>query len=1369
MLFIPCCFGALITIYLFVGQFSTSTKQADIETRIQVYISTAVYELTRGSANTRKAIEALEAAHGPNAHTDGSVLERKITASRDFINGARRFISVALSHQTPIRTAALPGAYNTSVELLRWKQKLSASQSLTAPDVTKQWKTYADSVRQLRDALNLDPQRNEALTLIPTLLAEGILAYHEKDYIAAREKFAEVIRKNPNCGPFPRVGLGLCLLKLGHFAVAKKAFQRAIALDKENPNPTALSALAFIDANQHALETRMGKVEDRPPEEVAAALKLAENVAKFAVGRCANAQAYLELAHITMNTWTEHVSGSDSLMGALTRGSDKLVLLNVHKDKLPTLYPGEHMKVRVPTKDITRLISIQAAYKNPLRIAKASQLGLQSEFISGTTPETAADADKEYVYIQLIHPWALFNGTNLPLCRIDFSLAEKQASLARRSTSNPVLKAEALFIQGKAQHAMAAFLDASISYRTCLVHNPKSVAALVCLAQCQLHAKQNADAEELVSRALGLSSDDRSALSLHAYLSLRKGNLSVALKAAKRAMELSPHDPYLALLVSSLLQRSFAPPKEVQSVTQTAYSVLRSLGAFVPVAVPNNLAIAHTQIALQSGEKESSQHWKEAHTAIQRAIHIATMLHAPGASSSHLASPEVKDAALLSRLGGTVAFNYGKLLEYQNDMTTAVSVYNRLLAAVSEYFPAALSLALIERQNGNWEEAERRLKEITSLPAPPATDTSLGANATRDAITNAYILLAQQAVIKGDIPGAIARYRDALTVTPTDAYASVAVANLELHTLYTASPLLAGKASEAAREKVLRKAFDIFKGVLRKNPQSVSAGRGLACVLAEQRRFDIASKIFAIVRELDDACYSTYLNLGHVALSMNKYQEAEQYYKRCLKLGKNALPVATIGTVYTALSKCYALNGLYEDAIAVATKAYILQPNEIPRMFNLMLTHLLYIRKVEDEWKADFPSWKDGKNLPSVQHITSLHSKLWLARKRLSQAHTLNNSLRQTLDQLRSQIKIAEANVQASRGGARDEAGQKLLAQAQQALDATRIQYSKVAGGIPAEVVNTLAISAEGASDAAVQSLRTRVNEASWLLKQATAHEEKMREERKKKEEERRLKMTQTEQEALERQRQLEARAMELAEEIRRKREVWEQEKAKGGKKATGKGAKKTDDKLFESGDEHDHLQDREELPDHADSEQALADIFGSDPSPKRKKATGRTPVAKRRKKKLRGRRRVFDSDSESSSSSSSSSSDSDSDSDKSSVRSAASVSEPDTGASRSSSPVKRSPSPTRNYESNLMDDLFEKEDSDISVPHSPVGSRSASLSTSPVTSPKRTLKRPRRDSSSGDESPATSPLGSPTRAASSDDAKKRRFGGTVGDGSDSE
>mmetsp|Transcript_5408 Transcript_5408/g.9950 ORF Transcript_5408/g.9950 Transcript_5408/m.9950 type:complete len:1130 (+) Transcript_5408:87-3476(+) len=85
-------------------------------------------------------------------------------------------------------------------------------------------------------------------TNIPAILGMACTEFHKKEYRKALDLYKRVLRINPNAPPSVRIGIGLCLFRLGRQDAARQAFERALELEPDNIH--AMSGLATILMNQ---------------------------------------------------------------------------------------------------------------------------------------------------------------------------------------------------------------------------------------------------------------------------------------------------------------------------------------------------------------------------------------------------------------------------------------------------------------------------------------------------------------------------------------------------------------------------------------------------------------------------------------------------------------------------------------------------------------------------------------------------------------------------------------------------------------------------------------------------------------------------------------------------------------------------------------------------------------------------------------------------------------------------------------------------------------------------------------------------------------------------------------------------------------
>ncbi|PIO75389.1 tetratricopeptide repeat protein [Teladorsagia circumcincta] len=87
---------------------------------------------------------------------------------------------------------------------------------------------------------------------IPAMMGKAIIAFSKQDYKTALYFLKRALRQKPSGPADMRVGIGYCLARLGITDKARIAFERALEL--QNDNVCALSALAILDYNTHTVE-----------------------------------------------------------------------------------------------------------------------------------------------------------------------------------------------------------------------------------------------------------------------------------------------------------------------------------------------------------------------------------------------------------------------------------------------------------------------------------------------------------------------------------------------------------------------------------------------------------------------------------------------------------------------------------------------------------------------------------------------------------------------------------------------------------------------------------------------------------------------------------------------------------------------------------------------------------------------------------------------------------------------------------------------------------------------------------------------------------------------------------------------------------
>ncbi|KAF9159835.1 protein required for normal CLN1 and CLN2 G1 cyclin expression [Actinomortierella ambigua] len=99
-----------------------------------------------------------------------------------------------------------------------------------------------DALRHFKQVLNGSPR------CVPALMGIARIQYTREQYPQALTTYRMALRINPGSQPDPRIGMGLCFFKLGMYAAAAMAFERASEL---NPNSAmAHTLLAIMQFNK---------------------------------------------------------------------------------------------------------------------------------------------------------------------------------------------------------------------------------------------------------------------------------------------------------------------------------------------------------------------------------------------------------------------------------------------------------------------------------------------------------------------------------------------------------------------------------------------------------------------------------------------------------------------------------------------------------------------------------------------------------------------------------------------------------------------------------------------------------------------------------------------------------------------------------------------------------------------------------------------------------------------------------------------------------------------------------------------------------------------------------------------------------------
>lgn len=952
-------------------------EPAQVDNRIKLYIATASYELTYGTSGTRSG--AGVALTSTTTRGDSKLDQNKIKAAGTFIEPVTRLVRKSEdSNQSLAGVAPLVYAITAANNLYQWMTvhgnqvpntsptSLTSSSSSTNSSSTPtnrstsgttltgstggttisgtdgHFQELSASIRAISEAIRKGNDNSYRLGRIPLLTAEGILAWNQNDYVKARERFAEIIQLNPHhCGPGPRIGLGLALYKLGHYAAAKNALRRAVQIDPHHP--AALVALSFLEAHGQELAVSMGLVDENTLEHdkdsQSKAVQRSLVLAKKAITTVPDhPQGLLELSHAYFSNWTEVISPTTAAPVTViaTRGSRRLILSDVQC--LNKFLPNTTIKLLVNIKGKGILVPMRLTASNATAMVPRANLGLVNSMIDTIPGDSLPVLNCRQV-------WGQASVQNVRIRMIDLSMSEKQARLAIASTRSSECRAEAYFALGRALHASGSYADAGVAYRQCLKINKDHTAALTGCAQCDVYKNAMDDAIKLLKRVLELRPDDRSATKLLATIYTKQQNMEKALDYARRASDLAPWDVSAAVLYSTLLMRQEGRPsvERALKVNEHAVKLLQEQGSVVPAALYSNLGVLHARLGMYLPSVSEKQAQREkADKEFSNALTQIAMEKYPGAVIALLTAKETHESAALSPAGVTVAFNIARLREQEGRPAEAEEMYSKLLGVHPSYLDCHIRLALIARSRGDFSTVHKHLQEVIAKGSAAANSVGGATSATvssaaASAVVTALVLQGNLAERDGQRSLAREKYLAALKEPgfAEDPYALLSIANMDFQEIYRLRPedaavtkdekYRSGKhhsASENTRDTILRKAFDEYKSVLKRYPTNVYAANGLGSVLAEQGRLEHAKEVFGLVREAAQECSPVYLNLAHTQVALGAHDAAIQMYSHVLRKfggGSGSGGQTNGGTTDGSVGSVSVITGTPEDQVKVLT------------------------------------------------------------------------------------------------------------------------------------------------------------------------------------------------------------------------------------------------------------------------------------------------------------------------------------------------------------------------------------------------------------------------------------------------------------------
>lgn len=507
------------------------------------------------------------------------------------------------------------------------------------------------------------------------------------------------------------------------------------------------------------------------------------------------------------------------------------------------------------------------------------------------------------------HTLALLAHFSLQQGLAESALKLAQAALDRVGEDEPALKAEAVCLVGRAQHALGALPEALRSYAGALKEDRNQPIARFALAQLSILRGENVNAATSLESLLEDRPGWEDALRLLAPLCPRQATATAAARPArhfKLAAERRPDDAELWEMLGDVL--AGADPAGALN----AYSKAIELHRKKDKAGPTNGG----EVAMPS-----------------RLLNNAAVLHMRGGNIAEALALVAE--SLASATGGglqalgpqaqvTLGYNAARIREASGDAKGAEVEYKALLGQFPQYADCHLRLACLAKARGDIAEAESWAHRAAEASGRSADSLALMAGLHLERRDTEAAKRCLEELLDGLPEGA----------SRQELYAKVGLGNV--HLLSVPGELQLQENVRKA-EAQLTNAMNRYRRVLDRDPGNVYAANGLGCVLAEAGLFGQARDVFLSVQEaaagtdgflrLPDA----WINLASVYLGLKQYDAAEHTYVNAIR--RFADPTDARLLLY--LAKAQYDGGKPGEAAKTITRALHLAPSDPRLRFNL--------------------------------------------------------------------------------------------------------------------------------------------------------------------------------------------------------------------------------------------------------------------------------------------------------------------------------------------------------------------------------------------------------------------------------------------------
>ena len=185
--------------------------------------------------------------------------------------------------------------------------------------------------------------------------------------------------------------------------------------------------------------------------------------------------------------------------------------------------------------------------------------------------------------------------------------------------------------------------------------------------------------------------------------------------------------------------------------------------------------------------------------------------------------------------------------------------------------------------------------------------------------------------------------------------------------------LIFKKAVNLHLSKKLSEAEELYKKILKINPNNLVASNNLASIYNYKKNHEKAKNLLEYVLKIKPSDTDALNNYGNALKGLNRFEEALLYYKKSLELKPDFIDaINNMGNCLTSI-------GRLDEAIKSFKKALSINSNHINSNWNLSLLQLL-VGDFEEGWKNY--EWRKKRKATKNKYIQNLN-KEWDGRASL--------------------------------------------------------------------------------------------------------------------------------------------------------------------------------------------------------------------------------------------------------------------------------------------------------------------------------------------------------------------------------------------------